>query len=87
MYFPMHPELRQCTVILLPVNFYIALNCIIAGALSMFSARGCVPDWVVVPNTLPRGVLDNVMSVDHIVRYHPCCKLQVNIKKYIPIVR
>ena len=28
----------------LPVNVYIVLICIIAGALPMFSARGCVPD-------------------------------------------
>ena len=28
----------------LPANVYIEFICIIAGTLSMFSARGCVPD-------------------------------------------
>ena len=43
----------------LPANVYIESICIIAGTLSMFSARGCVPDirpGSVWRNTVPREV-------------------------------
>ena len=55
----------------LPANVYIEFICIIAGTLSMFSARGCVPDirhrectgnTVLYPYTAERrDVLENTL--------------------------
>ena len=49
----------------LPAKVYIELFCIIAGTLSMFSARGCVPDTApgsVRGNTVRGGLIGYVKS-------------------------
>ena len=60
----------------LPANVYIELFCIIAGTLSMFSARGCVPVsslGSVRGNTVPRDSIDPYIpgSRDGIGYYDP----------------
>ena len=67
-------------------NVYIIVPiCIIAGALSMFSVQGCVPDifpreilslgqYFSIHSPGGREYMENMISIDHIIRYHPCCK-------------
>ena len=73
----------------LPANIYNESFCITAGAFTMFPARGCVSrilprertrkycPWrrISLYSPLCTGsVLDNMISVDHIIKYQPCCQ-------------
>ena len=61
----------------LPANVYIELICIIAGTLSMFSARGCVPVsslGSVRGNTVPRDSIDPYTSGGRdVIGYYDHC--------------
>ena len=66
-------------------NVYIVPICIIDGAFSMFSKRGCVPD------ICPLGVYQEILSLGGYFPIHTqgsrkvmSSLLLVNIKKYIP---
>ena len=65
-------------------TLYILPSCIIAGALSMFSTQGWVPDirplGSASRNTVPREqevyhVLHDIFFEDYAIQYHPCCQL------------